>query len=209
MAMPRLVIPYFEFLKLSTWLKIVRKGKAVGFADVTLVNGEALVNNFALAAIDDESNSLFDNLSWEMATANGKALLWFYYDPAFILSQGTGGIINTFHLNKPATLFYSISLIIGHNGKFVSSIVIHEPIRTRYIIPTYLLLPTVDESAIKHWLTDVENISGDDKALDSLAHLQPQYYGHQSVELTPFFESPEKVLKLNDIKHKITKSEDA
>jgi hypothetical protein len=209
MATPRLVIPYFEFLKLSTWLKISGRDKAVGFADVTLINGEALVNNFALAAIDDESNSLFDNLSWDMATANGKALLWFYYDPAFILSLGTGGIINTFHLNKPATLFYSISLIIGHNGKFVSSIVIHEPIRLRYIIPTYLLLPTVDSSAIQHWLADAEKVRKAENAVDSLAHLQPHFYGHQSVELTPFFESPEKVLKLNDIKHKITKSEDA
>lgn len=212
----KLHIPYFEFLRLASWNKLMYPYSLAGMGDISLHNGIATVNRFRLFKQEKKSSiDVVKNLGWDMATekAMGEIALWFFSESTLLLPHCASYVLDTFAKNKPPGIKYAIALLVGDKGQVHSSVTLFEPFFVYKKITTELILPIADKSAVDNWLGELKKYVTDFDAEGNVKTIClpiTSYAAHFQNE-DVFFDLSQKQLALESVQsttqHKGDKSE--
>jgi hypothetical protein len=189
----QLHIPFFEFLRLKTWLTASDPYPIAGIGDIGVYNGIMTVNRFFL--INQNNKDTKKQLAvvckelLKISQKTEKIPLWFFRDTCLYVPSGKFKILQTYKSLKSDSINCSVGVIIGHDGIFNAVFTLYNPIVLYKNLEPIIMLPTVDDSALNHWLVEYKkNISERQERIQSSHTLNPsQSYACNPCEIRHFF----------------------
>lgn len=197
-----LLIPYFELLRLGSWIHASDPYPLAGVGDTSLLSDKIVLNKFSLIhqSRENSSEELFTQLAWEMSTrsAAGTISLWFLFGPLMTVVD-MAQVRQAFRQYKPTGMTYAISLLIGLHNCICANVSLYEPFADTKPLYPLIVLPSVDDSARNHWRKEMqENVQ------DAQLPVYPPLftYACRMAEARQFFEETDTAIPLNGV-HRI------
>lgn len=151
---PVLAIPFFEYLRLTSWIRMASCKPIIGLGNSVPIAGRIVVESFSLVKQQPADNltKLLQSSSWELVTdSSDKSLLWMS-DGMMMLPHGLPDLVDQLHELVQNTFNQCTVMILDGHFNMACFFMVSAPIRIMHPLITKIILPTMDTSAKEHWL---------------------------------------------------------
>ncbi len=198
---PKLMIPYFEYLRLVTFMLASEPKRLICLGSISIAQNSLQVNRFILPT-QEQQNSLekqLESIAWNMSSVNTDHMpLLVVSDCLLVLphdiSEAMHTALNFVLRSQKIGVVYNQLVILLINGR-------HEPVANYFLIhpflmshslEIYLSMPQVDDSAMAHFIQEYKEslYKGQDRKIADDQFPPLHFYAHQYLATELFFNDP-------------------
>lgn len=192
---PKLLIPYFEYLRLMTWILASEPRRIICLGSLSGIENGLSVNRVFLPKQEQQNilEKQLDSIKWDMATFQSEMVLLVISDCMLMLPNEQSQTLDSI-VRCMENIALRLLIIMLTDGKHqaVAFFTILKPILLARKLEIFLKLPREDESAKEHWLEEFKQSFPNQQASSILDNKFPPLhsYSFQYLPSSLFFTEP-------------------